>query len=46
MPDTRERFASLNLEPVGSTPNEFAAFLKEDLQKYARIAKAANIEPQ
>ena len=46
MPDTRERFAGLNLESVGSTPKEFAAFLKEDLQKYARIAKAAGIEPQ
>jgi tripartite-type tricarboxylate transporter receptor subunit TctC len=40
------RFAGLNLEPVGSTPQEFAAFLKEDLQRYARIAKAAGIEPQ
>ena len=46
MPDTRERFATLNLEPVGSTPEEFAAFLKADLVKYAKIAKAAKIEPQ
>jgi tripartite-type tricarboxylate transporter receptor subunit TctC len=46
MPDTRERFAGLNLEPVGSSPQAFAAFLKEDLQRYARIAKAAGIEPQ
>jgi tripartite-type tricarboxylate transporter receptor subunit TctC len=45
-PDIRERFAGFNLEPVGSTPAEFAAFLREDLQKYARIAKAAHIEPQ
>ena len=46
MPDTRERFAQLNLEPVGSTPEAFAQFLKEDLLKYARIARAAKIEPQ
>ena len=46
MPDVRERFAQLNLEPVGSTPAEFAQFLKEDLEKYAKIAKAAKIEPQ
>ena len=46
MPDTRERFAALNLEPVGSSPEEFAQFLKQDLEKYARIAKAAGIEPQ
>jgi tripartite-type tricarboxylate transporter receptor subunit TctC len=46
LPDTRERFAALNLEPVGSTPAEFGAFLKADLEKYARIAKEAKIEPQ
>lgn len=42
----RERFAQLNLEPVGSTPEAFAAFLKTDLEKYAKIARAAKIEPQ
>jgi tripartite-type tricarboxylate transporter receptor subunit TctC len=46
MPDTRERFAALNLDPIGSTPEAFGRFLKEDLEKYARIAKAAKIEPQ
>jgi tripartite-type tricarboxylate transporter receptor subunit TctC len=46
MPDTRERFAALNLEPIGSTPEEFARFLKNDLEKYAAIAKAAGIKPE
>ena len=46
MPDTRERFAALNLEPIGSTPEEFALFLKRDLEKYAQIAKKANIQPE
>ena len=46
MPDTRERFAALNLEPVGGTPEEFASFLKLDLEKYAEIARKAKIEPQ
>ena len=46
MPDTRERFAALNLEPIGSTPEEFAQFLKQDLEKYAAIAKAAGIKPE
>ncbi len=45
-PDTRERFAALNLEPIGSTPEEFAQFLKQDLEKYAAIAKAAGIKPE
>jgi tripartite-type tricarboxylate transporter receptor subunit TctC len=46
MPDVRERFAQLNLEPVGGTPEQFAGFLKEDLEKYVKIARAAQIEPQ
>jgi tripartite-type tricarboxylate transporter receptor subunit TctC len=46
MPDTRERFAALNLDPIGSSPAAFGKFLKEDLEKYARIARAARIEPQ
>jgi tripartite-type tricarboxylate transporter receptor subunit TctC len=46
MPDTRERFAALNLEPIGSTPAGFGKFLKEDLEKYARIAREAKIVPQ
>lgn len=45
MPDTQERFAALNLEPIGSTPEEFARFLRADLEKYAAIAKAAGIKP-
>jgi len=46
MPDTRERFAALNLEPIGSSPEEFAQFLKQDLRKYAEIARKAKIELQ
>jgi len=46
MPETTERFTALNLEPVGSTPQEFADFLARDLRKYAEIAKTAGIQPQ
>ena len=44
--DMRERLAQLNLEPVGSTPEVFAKFLKEDYERYVAVAKAAKIEPQ
>jgi tripartite-type tricarboxylate transporter receptor subunit TctC len=44
--DVRERFNALNLEPVGSTPEEFAKFLKDDYERYVAVAKAANIQPQ
>ncbi|MEA3157927.1 MAG: hypothetical protein QOK44_5516 [Betaproteobacteria bacterium] len=46
MPDVIERFTHLNLEPVSMSPEEFAAFLRTDLQKYAQIARKAGIQPQ
>lgn len=46
MPDILERYASLNLEPVSMTPEDFGVFIKGDLRKYAEIAKKAGIQPQ
>jgi tripartite-type tricarboxylate transporter receptor subunit TctC len=46
MPDILERFAGLNLEPISTTPEAFAQFIKADLQKYADIARKAGIQPQ
>jgi tripartite-type tricarboxylate transporter receptor subunit TctC len=46
MPDVLERFGSLNLQPISTTPEEFARFIRSDVQKYAEIARKANIQPQ
>jgi tripartite-type tricarboxylate transporter receptor subunit TctC len=46
MPDILERYASLNLEPVSMSPEEFGKFISADLQKYAAIAKKAGIQLQ
>ena len=46
MPDVLERYASLNLEPVSMSPEDFGKFIKADLQKYAEIAKKAGIQQQ
>lgn len=44
-PEVRERFDALGLEPVGSTPQEFAEFLKaEDLQ-FREGLRVANFQP-
>jgi tripartite-type tricarboxylate transporter receptor subunit TctC len=42
-PDVRSRFVSLGLEPVASTPEEFARIIKEDLARWAKVVKAGNI---
>ena len=41
--EARERLTTLGMEPVGGTPEEYAAHLKEELAKYGRTVKAAGI---
>jgi len=43
-PEIRERFAKLGAEPVGSTPEEFEAFIKAEIAKWAKVVKEAGIK--
>jgi tripartite-type tricarboxylate transporter receptor subunit TctC len=45
-PDMKEKLAADGAEPAGSTPAEFAALIKAELEKWAKVARAANIEQQ
>jgi len=42
-PEAKERILWLGAEPVGSTPKEAAAFLKNETARWARVAKEARI---
>jgi len=42
-PDSRDKLSGLGLEPVGGTPQQYAAHLKEELANYGRIVKTAGI---
>jgi tripartite-type tricarboxylate transporter receptor subunit TctC len=42
-PEVRKQLAASGLDPVTSTPAEFAAFVKADLDKWARVIREANI---
>ncbi len=44
-PEVRERMLKEGAEPVGNSPEEFAAFLAADQRKWAKVIKAANIRP-
>jgi tripartite-type tricarboxylate transporter receptor subunit TctC len=46
LPDVAERFQLDGAEPVGSTPKEFAAFLKAEMQKWSKVIKDAGIKPE
>jgi tripartite-type tricarboxylate transporter receptor subunit TctC len=43
LPDLRERLSGLGAEPVGSTAEEFAAFLRAEADKWSRVTREAGI---
>lgn len=46
LPDVSKRISELGGEPVGSTPEEFAALIKSEIAKWAKVIKDANVELQ
>jgi tripartite-type tricarboxylate transporter receptor subunit TctC len=42
-PDVVERLSSQGAEPVGNSPEEFTAFVRSEISKWANLVKAANM---
>jgi tripartite-type tricarboxylate transporter receptor subunit TctC len=45
-PDGRAKFTALSLDVAGSSPKDFDAHLKAELEKWGRVVKAAGIRPE
>jgi tripartite-type tricarboxylate transporter receptor subunit TctC len=45
-PDVKEQFALLGFEPIGSTSDYFEKYIREEMLKYERIIKDANIHTE
>lgn len=45
-PDMRKFLDAQGLDPVSSTPEEFASFMRAEVPKFAAIAKAAGLKPE
>ncbi len=43
-PEVNERLRAAGLDPVGNTPEEHAAQIRSDLERWARVAKTAKIK--
>ena len=43
LPDIRDALAREGYEPIGDTPEQFAALIKAEVGRYARLIKAAGI---
>jgi len=46
LPDVRERLSSLGFEPIASTPEELSDRIRWEIDKWAKIIRAANIKAQ
>jgi tripartite-type tricarboxylate transporter receptor subunit TctC len=45
-PEVRERLATIGVEPVGSSSEEFSEAIKSDVARWEDVARRANIEKQ
>ncbi|HEY6820516.1 MAG TPA: tripartite tricarboxylate transporter substrate binding protein [Burkholderiales bacterium] len=44
LPDVQKRFANLSAEPIGNTPAEMAAFMKQEIERWGSVIRTANIK--
>lgn len=44
LPDIKDRWAVLGAEPLHNTPEQFAAFLKADIGKWAKVVRDAGVK--
>ncbi len=45
-PDVRERLASEGADPIGSTPEEFAAHIKVEMTRLGKVIRDAKLKPE
>ena len=46
LPDVKERFSLLGFEPIGMASDQFAAYIRDEMTKYAAIIKDAKINAE
>ena len=46
MDDVKRRFEDQGVEPAGGTPSQFADHIRAEIQKWAKVVRDANIQPE
>jgi len=44
--DVKERFAATDMAPLGTTPEEFGAYIRAEVAKWGKLIKAAGLRPE
>ncbi len=45
-PDVVNRFLALGITAIGNAPDEFQTFIRDEVQRFAALARAAGVQPQ
>jgi tripartite-type tricarboxylate transporter receptor subunit TctC len=45
-PEAQKRYGALGAETIGSTPEEFAKFLRAEIEQYAKVVKASGMKAE
>jgi len=45
-PETRERLVGMGMDIIGSTPEDFGAFLRAEIVRYAKVIRDAGIKAE
>ena len=45
-PDVKKRFSEEGVEALGSTPEEFGAYIKAEIERWGSVIKAAGVRPE
>jgi tripartite-type tricarboxylate transporter receptor subunit TctC len=45
-PDVKERLAAMGTEPLTSTPEEFAAYIKREIAKWGDVIRKAGLRAE
>ncbi len=46
VPEIHERLVALGFEPIGSSPEEFGQRIRAEVEKWAKVVRAAGLQPQ
>ena len=42
----RDKLVTAGIEPGGGTPAQFGSFIQSEMQRWARVAQAAGVQPE